>query len=184
MEKGSATLPINLVSPPTTISPMLEPQPRVLPNWGGHADVATGSEPVFASHQRIQSPMVVHESPHYTVVDESAPPPPQPNTVGPVSPPPSPGPRQAAYIERVHGILHLIQPSRVGVWGGSIPLGGGRLRLLLRAPHPCPALRGGPLVPPWQGGLLRRLWWIISSSWWGESLVSTFWGPRSNTGGN
>ena len=26
--------------------------------------------------------------------------------------------------------------------------------LLLRAPHPRLALRGGPLVPPWQGGLL------------------------------
>ena len=31
---------------------------------------------------------------------------------------------------------------------------GGRQRLLLRAPHPRLALRGGPLVPPWQGGLL------------------------------
>ena len=25
---------------------------------------------------------------------------------------------------------------------------------MLRAPHPRLALRGGPLVPPWQGGLL------------------------------
>ena len=31
---------------------------------------------------------------------------------------------------------------------------GGRLHLLLRAPHPHIALRGGPLVPPRQGGLL------------------------------
>ena len=31
---------------------------------------------------------------------------------------------------------------------------GGRQRLLLRAPHSRLALRGGPLVPPWQGGLL------------------------------
>ena len=31
---------------------------------------------------------------------------------------------------------------------------GGRQRLLLRAPHPVLTLRGGPLVPPWQGGLL------------------------------
>ena len=42
----------------------------------------------------------------------------------------------------------------VGVRGGGIPLVGGRQRLLLRAPHPRLALRGGPLVLPWQGGLL------------------------------
>ena len=35
MEGGSATHPINLVSPPTTTSPTEDPQPRVLPNWGG-----------------------------------------------------------------------------------------------------------------------------------------------------
>ena len=45
---------------------------------------------------------------------------------------------------------HLV----VGVQGGDIPLVGGRQRLLLRAPHPRLALPGGPLVPPWQGGLL------------------------------
>ena len=33
---------------------------------------------------------------------------------------------------------------------------GGRLRLLLRAPHVRLALRGGPLVPLWQGGLLEE----------------------------
>ena len=31
---------------------------------------------------------------------------------------------------------------------------GGRLHQLLRAPHPRLTLRWGPLVPPWQGGLL------------------------------
>ena len=87
---GSATLPMNLVSPPSTTSPMEDPQPRVLPDWAGDPEVATGSEPVFATHPRIQSPMVVHGSSHHIVVDESSPPPPQPNTVGPVSPPPSP----------------------------------------------------------------------------------------------
>ena len=45
---------------------------------------------------------------------------------------------------------HLV----VGVQGGDIPLVGGGQRLLLRAPHPRLALRGGPLVPQWQGGLL------------------------------
>ena len=35
VEGGSATLRMNLVSPPTTISPMEGPQPRVLPNLGG-----------------------------------------------------------------------------------------------------------------------------------------------------
>ena len=115
VERGSATLPINLASPPTTTSPMEEPRPRVLPNRGrGDPEFATGWEPVCASHLRIQSPMVVHESPQYNVVDESPQPPPQPNTVGPVSPPPSPRPRQAAYIQRVHGISHLIPPSGGG----------------------------------------------------------------------
>ena len=42
----------------------------------------------------------------------------------------------------------------VGPRGWDIPLVGGRQHLLLRAPHPRLALRGGPLVPPWQGGLL------------------------------
>ena len=152
VEGGSAALPINLVSPPTTTSPTEDPQ---LPNLGGDPEVATGSEPVFASHPRTQSPVVVHESPQCIVVDESPPPPPQPNTVGPVPPPPSPRPRQVAYIEQVQGIPHLIWPSCGGGWGGGgIPLVGGRQRLLLRAPHPRLALRGGPLVPTWQGGLL------------------------------
>ena len=72
MEGGSATLPINLVRPPTTPSPTEDPQLRVLPNWGEDPEVATGSKPVFASHPRTQSPMLVHESPQYIVVDKSA----------------------------------------------------------------------------------------------------------------
>ena len=126
--------------------------------------------------------MVVHESPQYIVVDESPLPPPQPNTVGPVSPPPSTRPRQPAYIEQVNGIPYLIWPSRGGGsgGGGGMPLVGGRLRLLLRAPHPCLALQGGPLVPPWRGGggCSRRRWWVISSSWRGGSLAWKLWGPR------
>ena len=35
VEGGSATLPIKLVPPPSTTSPMADPQPRVLPNRGG-----------------------------------------------------------------------------------------------------------------------------------------------------
>ena len=35
VEGGSATLPINLVPPPSTTFPMEDPQSRVLPNWGG-----------------------------------------------------------------------------------------------------------------------------------------------------
>ena len=99
VEGGSATLPINLVPPPKTTSPTEDPQLRVLPDWGGDSEVATGSEPVFASHPRTQSPMVVHESPQYILVDESRSPRPPPNTVGPVPPPPSPRRRQVAYIE-------------------------------------------------------------------------------------
>ena len=109
-ERGSATLPINLVSPPSTTFPMEDPQPRVLPKWRGDPGVATGSEPVFVSDLSMQSPMVVHESPQYIVVEVSPPPPPQPNPVGPISHPPSP--RQWAYIERVNGTLlsHVTGP--------------------------------------------------------------------------
>ena len=117
VEGSSATLPLNLVSPPTTTSPTEDPQPQVLPNRGGDPEVATCSEPVFASDPRIQSPVMVHESPQYIVVDESPPPPPQPNTVGPVPPPPSP--RQPACIKHVNGIPYLIR-----VRGGDIPLVG------------------------------------------------------------
>ena len=46
-EEGSAALPINLVSPPTTTYPTEDPQ---LPNWGGGPEVTTGLEPVFASN--------------------------------------------------------------------------------------------------------------------------------------
>ena len=45
---------------------------------------------------------------------------------------------------------HLV----VGVRGEDIPLVGALQHLLLRAPQPRLALRGGPLVPPWQEGLL------------------------------
>ena len=60
---------------------------------------------------------------------------------------------------------------------------GGRLRLLLRAPHPLFALRGGPLVPPWQRVLLEEpvVGHLLLVG--GASLVLTFWGPRSNAGG-
>ena len=151
VEGGSATLPKNLVSPPKNTSPTEDPQ---LPNWGGDPEVATGSEAVFASHPRTRSPMVVHESPRYIVVDDSPTPPPRPNTVGHV--PLRPHPATARWVT-----LRTCKESRtcfrhpvVGVRGGDISLVGGRQRLLLRAPHPRLALRGDPLVPPWQGGLL------------------------------
>ena len=183
VEGGSATLPESLVSPPSTTSPGEDPQSQILPNRGGDPEVATASDPVFPSHPRIQSPMEVHESPQHNVVDESPPPPLQPNTVGPVSPPPSARPRQAPYIERVHGIPHLIWPSCHGVRGGAIPLVGGRLRLLLRAPHTRLTPWGGTLVPLSQGGLLAEavlVHFVLVGGWF---LVSIFWGPPSNGGG-
>ena len=181
VEGGSATLPINLVSPPTNTSPTEDPQ---LPNWGGDPEIATRSGPVFASHPRTQSPMVVHESPQYIVVDASPSPPPRPNTVGPFPPPPSPRHRQVAYIKHVQGIPHLVRPSNCGgSGGGDIPLVGGRQHLLLRARHPRPALRGGPLVPPWQGGLLGGAVVGHLHLRRGGSILSTFWGPHSYTGG-
>ena len=149
VEGGSATLPINLVSPPSTTSPMEDPQPRVLPNWGGDLEVATGSDSVFASHPRIQSPVVVHESPQHIVVDESPPPPPQPNTVGPVSPPPSP---LAAYIEHVDGIPFLVRPSRDGGSGGEHTSSGGAPAPVAARPTPPSRPAGGPSGPSVAGG--------------------------------
>ena len=116
MEGSSATLPINLVSLPSTTFSLEDPRPRVLRNWGGDPEVPTGSERVFASHPQTQSPTVVHKSPQYIVVEESPPPAPQLNPVGPISPPPSP--RQAAYIECLNGILYLSRPSVGGGSGG------------------------------------------------------------------
>ena len=183
VEGGSATLPINFVSPPSTTSPMEEPQLRVLPNWGGDPEVARGSEPVFASHPRIQSPMVVHESPQYIVVDKSPPPTPQPNTVGPVSPLLSPGPGQGAYVKHVDSIPYMVRPSRGVGSGGAFCSGGGTCACCC-APHtpfwPC---RGALSSLRGRRGCWWRRWWVISSSWGWGSLVSTFWGPRSNTGG-
>ena len=71
----------------------------------------------------------------------------------------------------------------VGVRGGGIPLVGGRLHLLLRAPHPCLALREGPLVPPWQGGLLGEA--VVGHLLLveGRSIVSEFLGAPLKHGG-
>ena len=149
MEGGSATLPINLVSPPTTTSPTEDPE---LPNWGGDPEVATGSEPVSASHPRTQSPMVVHESPQYIVVDESPPPPPRPNTVGPVPPPPSPRHRQVAYIEQVQGIPHLIRPSSGGGSGGGHSSSGRAPVPVAARPTPLSRPAAGPSGPSVAGG--------------------------------
>ena len=149
VEGGSATLPINLVSPPTNTSPTEDPQ---LPNWGGDPEVATGSEPVFASHPRTRSPMVVHESPQYIVVDDSPPPPPRPNTVGHVPPPPSPRHRQVAYIEHVQGIPHLVRPSSGGGSGGGHPSSGGAPAPVAARPTTPSRPAGGPSGPSVAGG--------------------------------
>ena len=155
VEGGSATLPINLVSPPQLHLLRRTPNCGYCPILGGDPEVATGSESVFASHPRTQSPMVVHESPQYIVVDESPPPPPQPNTVGPVPPPPSPRPRQVAYIEQVQGIPHLIWPSCGGRSGGGHSSSGGAPAPVAARPTPpsCPA--AGPSGPSVAGGAAR-----------------------------
>ena len=123
LEGGSATLPINLVSPPTTASRMEEPQSRAIPNWGGAPEATTGAKHVFAPVSRDLPPTVVHQSPQCIVVEESPPPPPQPNPVDPVSPPPSP--QRVAYIEHVEGIPYLIRPSQGGSSGGGHSSSGG-----------------------------------------------------------
>ena len=156
VEGGSATLLIDLGSPPSTTCPMEDREQRVLPNWGGDSEVATGSEPVFASHPRSQSPLVVHESPQHFVVDESPPPPPQRNTVGPVSSPPSPRPGQPAYMEHVNGILYLIRPSRGGGSGGGHSSSGGAPAPVAARPTPPSHPAEGPSGPSVAGGLLEE----------------------------
>ena len=53
---------------------------------------------------------------------------------------------------------------------------------MLRAPQPRLALRGGPLVPTWQGALLGEAVVGHLLLVGGGSIVLTFSGPRSNTG--
>ena len=65
---------------------------------------------------------------------------------------------------------HLV----VGVRGGDIPLVGGRQHLLLHAPHPSLTLRGALWSLRGRGGCWGGRWWVISSSWRGGSIVSTF----------
>ena len=109
---------------------------------------------------------MVHESPQYIVVEEFPLPPPQPNPVGPVSPPPSP--RQGAYIEHVDRIPCLIRPPRGGGSGGDILRVGGAPAPVAARPTPsfCPARGasgpslaggaagggGGGSSPPYGGG--------------------------------
>ena len=45
--RGSATLAINWVSPPSTTSPMEDPEPRVLPNLGGSCRGCNGLRACF-----------------------------------------------------------------------------------------------------------------------------------------
>ena len=127
--------------------------------------------------------MVVHESPQYNVVDESPLPPPGPNTVGPVPPPPSPRHRQVAYTEQVEEIPHLIRPSSGGGLGEGHPSSGGGASTCCCAPH-TPVLPCGGVL--WslrgRGGCWAGRWWVISSSCRGGSIVLTFWGPRSYRG--
>ena len=112
--------------------------------------------------------MTVHESPQDIVVDESPLPPPRPNTVGPVPPPPSPRLCQVAYIGQVQGIPHLIRPCCGGSSGGAHSSSGG-------APAPVAARPTAPSRPArgalWslrgRGGCLRGRWWVICSSWRG-----------------
>ena len=154
LEGGSATLPINLVSPPSSAFPMEDPKPGVLPNWTGNAEVATGSEHVSASHPLMQSPTVLHESPEYVVLEESPPPPPQPNPVGPIFPPLSPC--QDAYIEQENAILYLIWPSRGGSSGRRHSSSGGAPSPVAARPTPQFCQFWGVLwsLAPWPGGLL------------------------------
>ena len=151
VEGGSATLPINLVSPPTNTSPTEDPQ---LPNWGGiqglQRDLSLFLLPIrgldhlwwFMSHHSILWWTIPHPHRRDQILLVMFPLRRHPATARWLT--------SSTCKESRSWFGHLM----VGVRGGDIPLVGGRQRLLLRAPHPRLALRGGPLVPPWQGGLL------------------------------
>ena len=110
MEGGFATLQKNLVPPP--------PFPMQRSCWGGAHGATLDAGPVFARGTRTtMPPTVVHELPHYVVVEESPLPPPRLNPLDSVSPPPSPSPK--TYIQRSpDSIPHLIRPSLEGRSGG------------------------------------------------------------------
>ena len=156
MEGGSATSPDNFVSPPSTKFPVEDPQPRVLPNFGGGFQRLQRARSLFyASHPSIKPPTAVHESPQYIVVEESPPPAPQPNPVGPISPPLSP--RQGAYIEHVNGIPYLIRTSCGGGSGGGAFFQRGGACTRCCAPNaPVLPSRGALWSPLWPGGLLAE----------------------------
>ena len=158
LEGGSATLLINLVSPPSTRFPVEEAEPRAIPNSGGAEGGITGAELVSAPAPQMQPPTVVHETPHYIVVEESPPPAPRRNPIGSVSHPPSP--RGVTYIQHVDGISYLIRPSMVGSSGGDIlPVGGHLTPAPDTLVSPCGeglwSFRG-------EGTCLRGGWWVIS----------------------
>ena len=121
---------------------------------GGGPEVATGPEPVFASHPQAPSSTVVHKSPQYIVVEESPLPPLQLKPVRRISSPPSPSP--GAYNEYLNGIPYLIRPSHGGGSGGEHSSSGGAPAPVAarRTPSFCPA--GGPSGPSVAGGAAGR----------------------------
>ena len=180
VEGGSATLPINLVSPPTNTSPTEDPQLR---NGGGIQRLQRDRS-LFLLPIRELDHLWWFMS-HHSILWWTIPHPHRRDRILLVMFPLRRHPATARWLTS-----STCKESRtwfgrlvVGVRGGDIPLVGGRQHLLLRAPHPRLALRGGPLVPPWQGGLLGGAVVVISSSWRGGSILSTFWGPHSYTGG-
>ena len=152
VEGSSATLPINLVSPPTNTSPTEDPQ---LPNRGGGIQRLQRDRSLFLLPIREPNHLWWFMS-HHSILWWTRPRPQRRCRILLVLFPLRRHPATARWLtsstcgESRTWFGHQI----VGVRGGGIPLSGGRQHLLLRAPHPRLALRGGPVVPPWQGGLL------------------------------
>ena len=150
MEGGWATLPLNLVPPPSIAPSLAEPQPWSLPIKRGAPGAVTSTEHVSAPHPQIQRPRVVHESPQYILAEESPPPPPQANPVGPITP--LRAPRQGAYIQHMSSIPYLTRRFRGGCSGGGHSSGGGALGPVAARPTPSFEPAGQPSDPSVAGG--------------------------------
>ena len=149
-EGRSATLPKNLVSPPTNTSPTEDPQ---LPNWGGGVQRFGRDRSLFLTPIREPNHLWWLMS-HHSILWWTRP---HPHRSGRILLVLFPLCRHSAAARWLTSSTckeshtwfgHQI----VGVQGGDIPLVGGRQHLLLRGSHHRLALRGGPLVPLWQGG--------------------------------
>ena len=182
VEGGSATLPILLVWPPTTTSPTEAPQ---LPDWGGGSRGCNGIGACLCFPS--ENPITYGGSLVITIYCSGRVP------AAPAAAEYCWSRSPSAVTPPLSGGLHRASarnpaPDSAILWwgfrGGGHSSSGGGASTCCCAPHtpvsPCQralwSLRG-------RGHCWGERWWVISSSWRGESIFSTFWEPHSYTGG-